>query len=383
MSRCPLFRAVSVALVASLFASVVAGQHEALAKLPPDAEVGEVELPGVAGGEEPFVLPGEGRVRALAGFPDEVWVLRGERLFAVTVAEGAVRESVAAPYTWLALTADDRNVFVLQRRSVHVMDRQAMQSVREFPLPHGDEMAPLAIGAHGSELFVLWPDRITAIDKRTGAARDLAAPRTKPQWLGSDGERMFGGDAAGFGVVDVSRPFVEEAQPVGDPHGLLRGLAVRPRTAAVGAFVGARVLLVREERGGGGADAGVSATFVSPDMAWAREKLSVKIHARNDGVHYEIGPKPVDSLPQLQRELQRIALLPTARVPDLEGKHVLMPVVIESYPGTKVRDLLSAHECVVESGFTVVALAAAGRAGRWVTPAVEPAPPPPPRLRIW
>lgn len=83
------------------------GQREALARLPQDAEVANVPLPGI-GGVEQFGLPGEGLVHGVALLGEEIVLARGDQLLVLPIRGGGVRSKVPLPDGLLGLTADSK-----------------------------------------------------------------------------------------------------------------------------------------------------------------------------------------------------------------------------------------------------------------------------------
>ena len=123
-------------------------------------------------------------------------------------------------------------------------------------------------------------------------------------------------------------------------------------------------------------DKGSQSTVVEP-----QEQLSVKIHVETAGtpvykegvtagainpnsgrpyrfklvdhkVRWEVGPKPLYNLQDVEKELARIAQDPASQVPDKEtGGRKLMGCVIEAYPGTYYEDVAKTADACHAAGF--------------------------------
>jgi hypothetical protein len=124
-------------------------------------------------------------------------------------------------------------------------------------------------------------------------------------------------------------------------------------------------------------DKGSQNTVVEP-----QEQLSVKIHVEAEGtekyppgiskggvnpgskrpyrftlenhrVKWEVGPRPLTSIEDVKRELERIARDPNSQVPDKEkGGKKLMGVVIEPYPGACYEDVAKTTDACRAANFT-------------------------------
>lgn len=91
---------------------------------------------------------------------------------------------------------------------------------------------------------------------------------------------------------------------------------------------------------------GVTPGMISPNGRPYRFKL--------DGhrVKWEVGPKPLYNLADVQKELARIAQDPASQVPDKEtGGKKLMTCVIEAYPGTYYEDVARTTDACNAAGF--------------------------------
>lgn len=123
-------------------------------------------------------------------------------------------------------------------------------------------------------------------------------------------------------------------------------------------------------------DKGSQSTVVEP-----MEQLSVKIHVESPGtpiyppgvspgavnegtsrpyrfkleghrVKWEVGPKPLYKIEDVENELRRIASDPSSMVPDKEtGGRKLMSCVIEAYPGTYYEDVAKTADACHSAGF--------------------------------
>ncbi|MCB9879737.1 MAG: biopolymer transporter ExbD [Planctomycetes bacterium] len=124
-------------------------------------------------------------------------------------------------------------------------------------------------------------------------------------------------------------------------------------------------------------DKGSQNTVVEP-----QEQLSIKIHVQSAGtkdygrdgpginpnterpnrfkltghlVKWEVGPKPLYSIQEVKKELERIASDPASQVPDkATGGKKLMSCVIEAYPGTYYKDVAETNDAANAAGFEEV-----------------------------
>ena len=117
------------------------------------------------------------------------------------------------------------------------------------------------------------------------------------------------------------------------------------------------------------------------DVVEPQEQLSVKVYvdrpgtpkypegvspgAVNDGtgrpyrfmlpdhtIRWEVGPKPLHTIADVERELERIAKDPASQVPDKEtGGKKLMSCVVEAYPGTFYDDVSKTADACYAAGF--------------------------------
>jgi hypothetical protein len=69
-------------------------------------------------------------------------------------------------------------------------------------------------------------------------------------------------------------------------------------------------------------------------------------------VKWEVGPKPLHTIEEVEKELKRIAMDPGSQVPDKEtGGKKLMGCVIEAYPGTYYEDVAKTADACHAAGF--------------------------------
>jgi len=350
---------VLLALTCSLATTAVA-QRKELAGLPQDAEAITQMLPNDPDPFEQIKLPGKGRVRAVACGKANLWLVRDE-LIVMTAKRRKVQKRLPVPEGLLALTADDRFLYVLEKGAVVVMDPVAVKEVRRIKLPeYGD--APSAIAVHGDELFVTGARQMAVINKRTGESRKSRAPSRSVCWLASDGSQLWGGALHGFGRVDPKKPGMLQV-PRGLPHQYQRGLAT---------FVEGRLLVIKNRDRDGKR---VTAGLVTVKRTLPREYLTISLHRGQTGVRYEVGPKPIASADKVVQELERIHADPSSKVPGPGGKPALMPLMIVVYPDVTVAELGVAWDLVNAAGWSdVYCISSQARA----RPAEPPAPPPPP-----
>ena len=78
----------------------------------------------------------------------------------------------------------------------------------------------------------------------------------------------------------------------------------------------------------------------------------VRFKLQGHTVRWEVGPKPLHSLADVERELERIAKDPASQVPDKEtGGKKLMACVVEAYPGTYYDDVSKTADACHAAGF--------------------------------
>ena len=342
-------------LTCSLVATAVA-QRKALDRLPQDAEAITLALPGDADPYEAIELAGKGRVRAVACANGELWLVRDEVLV-MAAGDRKVQRQLPVPKGLLGLTADDRFFYVLQKHAIVVVDPRAAREVRRVELPDHSGQDPVAIGAHGDELFVAWPDGMDAVHKRTSKLRECTLPSPSLRWLASDGQSLWGGGPHGFARVETSSGKTR----------MQRGLRERFQHS-LATFVGERMLLVASRAAAGKP---VAAALVDPEKTGPHEQLRVSLRRGKQGLQYQVGPKPVATSKRAASELQRIRKSPFCMVPGPAGKPVPMPVLLVAYPGVKVRELAAAWDLVTAAGFGDVNCMSYNAKG-------GPPPPPPP-----
>ncbi|MCA8963669.1 MAG: hypothetical protein KDC48_02220 [Planctomycetes bacterium] len=327
--------------------------REWLGKQPQDAEV--PPLPSlllsslfVSSVVEPVVLPGEGPIRGLAHVDGLVWLARGDALLAFDPASGKVVRQRSLPAGLLGLAADERFLYVLEKDAVTLFDPLALEPMRSLPLPEHEADGPArAICCRGDQVCVAFGRRIVAIDRRSGEVHELPPGPTGMQWLACDGKALWGGEERRIvKLADAGGARPMEAMDL-------------PRTMTVqrgaGVFVGERLLGAFDFTDRAGAPQHV-AGYVRLDamIAAPEECLSIKIHADQQGVKYEVGPKPLKQLARVQLELQRIVQDPRSMIPGPNGKRVLIPIVLQAYPGVRVEDLAAAWDVALAVGFEQV-----------------------------
>ena len=120
------------------------------------------------------------------------------------------------------------------------------------------------------------------------------------------------------------------------------------------------------------------------DVVEPQEQLAIKIHVESKGtpryrdgvapgainentgrpfrfvlenhkVKWEVGPKPLYTIQDVRKELERIAADPNSMVPDKEtGGKKLMSVVIEPYPGACYEDVAKTTDACNAAKFTEI-----------------------------
>jgi len=353
----------AVAVVVGVLGGLVA-QRKVLDRLPQGAEALQVAVPAGGSWREYVELPGKGVVRGIARCRDELWLVR-DRLLVMNAADREVRRKLPAPKGLLGMTADERFVYLLRRKHISVLDARAAQEVRRISLGNAHAGAPSAIAAHGKQLFVVWPDGLFAFDKRTGKARECVRPRFLPRWLASDGESLWAGASHRFCRIGTAT-----ASPAAAGAKRARELLQPAFEPSCGTFTQGRLLWIETPRPG----TRTVGTVVAPESAWASEQLAVKLQRDGDGLHYVIGPRPVEGAANFADWMRRLAKDPACTVPWFDGECVLMPVVLVVHPGVTVGDLAAAWDVASAAGFENVSVES--HVGM---PLPEEPPPPPPR----
>ncbi len=322
--------------------------REWLGRLAQDAEV--PPLPShllsslfVSSVVEAGTLPGEGPVRGLAHVDGLVWLARGDALLAFEPVSAEVVRQRPLPVGLRGLAADGRFLYVLEKDAVAVFDPIALEPMRRLPLPEHEADGPArALCCRGEEVCVAFGSRMVAIDRRSGEVHELPPGPPGLLWLASDGKALWGGEERRIvKLTDVgsARPL----QAIELPMAVQRG---------AGVFLGERLLCALDgaDRGGAGK---LVAGYVRLDamMAAPEECLTIKIFVHEQGVKYEIGPKPIRELAKVKLELQRIVQDPASMVRGPAGGRVLMPVSLQAYPGVRVADLGAAWDIASGVGF--------------------------------
>jgi hypothetical protein len=338
----PAAAAVPCLAAVLLLAAGGLAQRALLDELPGDAEAWTDPLPDGGPKRVALELPADADVRGIARCGARLWVLVGVDLHAFAWPEaGAARLRVAAPQHASALAADERWLYALGDREVHVVDPLAGRAVRALAL--GNDVRPGALACHAGALYLLEGESVVALDPTTGAIAQTvpaahAPAATTRSWLFGDGERLWLGGAAGIAAWAAE----DKASASGTawPYRMI---------AATGAWVDGALLVHATWRTADRA-AHTGFAFVAVDRVRPAEQLHVKIFRTGDGVRYEVGPKPVATPDALGRELRRIAADPNARVRWPDGGIRPLPVVVEPYPGVRVRDVRAAWDSAVAAG---------------------------------
>ena len=81
-------------------------------------------------------------------------------------------------------------------------------------------------------------------------------------------------------------------------------------------------------------------------------KRPYRFKLRDHQVRWEVGPKPLYRIEDVEAELQRIAADPNSQVPDKDtGGKQRMGCVIEAYPGTCYDDVTKTADACHQAGF--------------------------------
>lgn len=92
-----------------------------------------------------------------------------------------------------------------------------------------------------------------------------------------------------------------------------------------------------------------------PNMVNPNTKRPYRFALEGHKVKYEVGPKPLFNIADVEKELSRIAKDPASLVTDDKtGQRKLMAVVIEAYPGTYYEDVAKAADACNSAGFVEI-----------------------------
>lgn len=324
-----------------MFPMVLPAQRALIDRLPPDADVGQHRYVGFGDEFESWDLPGKGPVRGLARIGGDCWIARGEHLHRVAWASQQLLRTVPAPKDVIALTADTRFVHALAGRTLHVIDPVAGQSVRTVAIESIGP--PTAIAAHRDALFVTVGHTLMRVDIGTGELREELTYEDVPQWLASDGQRLW------IGTDAQCRPLLGEGTSKEPWAGCLWPWRA---TTSAAVWVEGRLLLAAEYR-----DrlqvAGQCSGWLRPSAQPAVGCVTLKLSSAPK-LRFELGPKPLPNEAALAEELRRLAADPAAQVPGADGARVPLPVEIEANVGVKVRDVARIWDLVIAAGFPIV-----------------------------
>ena len=344
----PLCAAVLPALafaVACAFALALPAQRALLDRLPPDADTSNHRYLGFGDEFEPWQLPGEGAVHGLARIADSCWIARGECLHCVEWPSRRLLRTVDAPKDLVGLTADERFVYGIAGKNLHVVDALAGQSVRMVPIQ--SVWPPATIAAHRGALYVTVDRTLMRLDAATGVVWEEFKFDELPQWLASDGQRLWLGNDA------QCRPLLGEAATQAAWAGRLWPWSVHSSAAV---WMAGRLLLVADSRDSMGASKHCSG-LLTPLAEHAMGCVTLKI--RTDGgvapkLQFELGPTPIYEEAALRDALRRLVANPELQVRGPDGQAVPMPLVIEARAGVKVRDVARIWDLAVAAGFPQV-----------------------------
>lgn len=327
--------------VTCVLALALPAQRALLDRLPPDADASNHRYVGFGDEFEPWELPGEGEVHGLGRTVDRCWIARGDHLHRLEWPSRRLLQTVEAPKDLVGLTADERFLYALAGKNLHVVDAVAGQSVRTLPI---DSIGPpLTIAAHRGALYVTVDRTLMQLDAATGVVRLEIEFGQLPQWLASDGEHLWIGNDAGccplLGDAAAKVPWAGRTWPW-----------FAKTSAAV--WVEGRLLIAAEYRDALGVS-GHCSGLLQPRAEPAVGCVTLKVYSVPK-LRYEIGPTPIRDEGALRDELRRLAADPALQVRGLDGKAVPMPVVIEAKAGVKVRDVARIWDLAVAAGFPQV-----------------------------
>lgn len=334
-------RTTTILLLSMQLVGLLPAQRALLEQLPPDGDAYEMRADALF--EDLVRLPGEGPIQGLAKVETLLWIARGADLFAVQWPGLQLQTKVRAPEGVLALAADGRFLYALRASGIQVLDPIAGRVVRELPA-EDDGLGATAMTHHEGALLVAGAKAVLAVDPKTGKTlrESMDLGQGAMQWLASDGANVWAGGAA------ACRRFV----PGESPRWLHQRAWPSEFETSTATWIGARLLFAGEQRDAKGGWVQVCG-LLDPRGTLPAEILSLQLFAGDDGVQYQIGPKPLAAPEKLTAELARIRRLPVAQVSWPDDTVRLLPVVIEPYPGVCMREVCKAWDLVVAAGYDV------------------------------
>lgn len=331
---------LAAAAVGCLAASLGA-QRALLDRLPPDAEVSAHSYVGFGGELEPWVLPGDGLVTGFAKVADRCWIARGTQLHCVDWVTRRTLRTTEAPADLFGLCADQRFLYGVAGRDLHVLDPVAGTSMRTVPI--AAVWPPSSITMHRGVLHIAVDQTVMTLDPDTGAVKDVTQLGVRVHWIASDGTSLWYGSAA------ECRPFAcDAAGPAW--HGRAWPWPIQESAAS---WMNGSLLVAIERRDGQNRLEQL-AGLLAPVTDIAAQRLFVAICTDGAKVGYAVDSTPVADEDALVAELRRLARDRATLVRDPDGKQVRMPVILQAYSGVKVRDVARVWDQALAAGFPSV-----------------------------
>jgi len=327
--------------MACCLATFVGAQRTLLDRLPHDADVSAHSYIGFGSELEPWVLPGEGLVTGFAKVADRCWIARGAQLHCVDWGTRRVLRSQDAPTDLVGLCADQRFLYGVAGRDLHVLDPVAGTSMRTVPIAAA--WPPASVTMHRGVLHVVVDQTVMTVDPATGAVKEVTQLGVRAHWIASDGTNVWYGNAGGC------RPFLCDGATVPEWAGRTWPWTVVESAAA---WVDGRLLLAVECPDGKQREQ--LAGLLTPTTDIASERLVISLRADDDKLSYDVDAMPIDDGAALGAKLRQLARDRSTLVRAADGKQVRKAVVIEAYSGVKVRDVARVWDLALAAGFTAV-----------------------------
>ncbi len=332
---------IRLAAAACCLVAPLTAQRALLDRLPPDADVGGHSYVGFGSELEPWGLPGEGLVTGFAKVGDRCWIARGTQLHCVDWSTRRTLRTTEAPAELFGLCADQRFLYGVAGRNLHMLDPVAGTSMRTVAIAAA--WPPSSITMHRGVLHISVDQTVMTLDAKTGAVKDVTQLGTRVLWIASDGANLW------YGSAGDCRPFACDGAAAAW-QGRLWPWTIQESAAS---WTDGRLLVAIERRDERDRCEQV-AGLLAPVTDVPSRGLLVSIRVDGAKVGYEVDWTPVADEKELVAELRRLARERAAFLVGPEGKEMRIPVVLEARFDVKVRDVARAWDAVSAAGFESV-----------------------------
>lgn len=311
-------------------------QRALLDTLPPDTDVGPRREARFGAEFTAIELPGEGSVLAIATIERAIWVLRGEQLHRLDLA-GKPQGSVAAAHGMIGLTADDRFLYGIAGKDVHVLDPRAGVSVRTVPLP--TTWPPSLLTVHRGRLHGLVDHTVLEIDLGAGTTKEVKKLVETVQWLASDGQELW------FGTSEQCRPLgLADSPPAW--RGRRWPWSVRESAAA---WVDGRLLVALERRGADG-KAAATVGFLDLTVDDANHRLELAMGRENGKLVFRLDDAPIGSEDELRAALRQASRAARPGRPQRYARRVELALDVQPERGVTVGEVARIWDLALAAG---------------------------------